>query len=395
MKIYQQVGNIKAALFLGGILLVGSLLFYTQSIIDDLRKESREVVSLYAQLMVHGVTESEDAELDFIFREIIQKVKFPVIYSGDDNIPINWRNLTGDETLDVEVVQKYMVQMDKQNSPIPLVYSLKRGTGQAEELVLGYFHYGDSKLIRQLQWLPYIEIGAVALFIFLGFVGFQVIRNNEKRNIWFGLARETAHQLGTPVSSLMGWLDRMREYPEKSKEIVPEIEKDMGRLQQISDRFSKMGSPPRLEKINLNELIHSVLGYFERRLPKTGRAISLEFQEKKDVFVLGNSTILSWAIENIVKNAVDSIEGNKGRISLSIHYDNRKVVLNITDTGRGIPKSDVKNVFRPGYSTKKLGWGLGLSLTKRIIEEFHNGKIKITASEIGEGTTFEVRLPTD
>lgn len=395
MKIYQHVGNIKAALFLGGILLVGSLLFYTQSIIDDLREESKEVVSLYAQLMVKGVTESEDVELDFIFREIIQKVKFPVIYSGDDNIPINWRNLPGDETLDVEVVQKYMVQMDKQNSPIPLVYSLKRGTGQTEELVLGYFHYGDSKLIRQLQWLPYIEIGAVALFIFLGFVGFQVIRNNEKRNIWFGLARETAHQLGTPVSSLMGWLDRMREYPEKSKEIVPEIEKDMGRLQQISDRFSKMGSPPRLEKINLNELIYSVLGYFERRLPKTGRAISLEFQEKKDVFVLGNSTILSWAIENIVKNAVDSIEGNKGKISLSIHYDNRKVVLNITDTGRGIPKSDVKNVFRPGYSTKKRGWGLGLSLTKRIIEEFHNGKIKIIASGKGKGTTFEVRLPTD
>ncbi len=395
MKIYQQAGNIKAALFLGGILLVGSLLFYTQSIIDDLREESREVVSLYAQLMVKGVTESEDTELDFIFREIIQKVKFPVIYSGEDNIPINWRNLPGDETLDIEVVQKYMVQMDNQNSPIPLVYSLKRDTRQVEELVLGYFHYGDSKLIRQLQWLPYIEIGAVALFIFLGFVGFQVIRNNEKRNIWFGLARETAHQLGTPVSSLMGWLDRMREYPDKSKEIVPEIEKDMGRLQQISDRFSKMGSPPRLEKINLNELIHSVLGYFEHRLPKTGRAISLEFQEEKDVFVLGNYTILSWAIENVVKNAVDSIEGNTGKISLSVHYDNREVILNITDTGRGIPKSDMKNVFRPGYSTKKRGWGLGLSLTKRIIEEFHNGKIKITASEIGEGTTFEIHLPTD
>ncbi|MEE9166092.1 MAG: HAMP domain-containing sensor histidine kinase [Candidatus Neomarinimicrobiota bacterium] len=394
MRLYRQAGNIKAALFVAAVVLVAGLLFYTQSVIRDLRQESRETVSLYARLIAKGITDESDTELEFVFREIIQKVSFPVIHSDPDGIPVNWRNLPGNGELELKYVKRIMRDMDSQNVPIPLEITVPAvGPKAAERIVVGHLHYGDSGLIRQLRLLPYAEIGAVALFILLGYGGFQVIRRNEKQHIWFGMARETAHQLGTPVSSLMGWLERLRDYPEEANNVSGQMETDIARLRQISDRFARMGSSPSLEEVDLKDLISGTVDYFRRRIPQTSKNIVLNVNEEKSVTVRGTPVLLTWVLENIVKNAIDSIDKPTGEVSIGVAQQGMKAVISVRDNGKGIPKRDWKNVFRPGYTTKTRGWGLGLSLAKRIIEDFQRGTISVRWSEMGKGTVFEITIP--
>lgn len=394
MKLYKQIGNIKAALFVGAVILVAGLLFYTNSVIKDLRQESRETVSIYAQLIATGITETTDTELDFVFREIIQKVRFPIIHSDAEGTPVNWRNLPKSGELQTEAVRRIMKDMDSQNTPIPLVITVPDPEStDPRRIVMGYLHYGDSTLIRQLQLLPYIEIGVVALFVFLGYSGFQVIRRNEKQHIWLGMARETAHQLGTPVSSLMGWLERLEDRPEEAKEVSGLMATDIARLRHISDRFARMGSSPGLEEIDLGNLISGTVDYFQTRLPHTGKNITLDVEEGAPLVVHGTPILLSWALENIVKNAIDSMDKPEGRVCITVNQEETKAVISVQDNGKGIPRREWKNVFRPGYSTKERGWGLGLSLAKRIVEEFQGGSVRVGSSEIGKGTTFEIRLP--
>jgi len=337
-----------------GITLTLGLLFYTQSLIQTLREENRKTISLYAQVIADAVTSPDIENLDFIFREIIQKVSFPLLQSDRNKNPVNWKNLSKNDERDLESIKKIMKRMDMQNDPIPLEVTLPKDLDKIEKVILGYIHYGDSKLIRQLQFLPYIEIGAVVLFIFLGYAGFQVIRKNEKNHIWFGMSRETAHQLGTPISSLMGWIETIKEFPDKTTGLIVDMEKDLNRLEVINDRFSKMGSLPKKEDVKL----------------------------------------LTWAVENIIKNAIDSIQNGEGFVKLNLRKVNGKVVIKISDSGQGIDKRDWKNIFRPGYSTKERGWGLGLSLSKRICEEYLDGSVKVLSSKIGKGTVFEIRIPS-
>ncbi|MBT4269859.1 MAG: HAMP domain-containing histidine kinase, partial [Candidatus Marinimicrobia bacterium] len=257
---------------------------------------------------------------------------------------------------------------------------------------LGFLHYGDSDLIRKLQWLPFFEIGVVALFIFLGFMGFNSIRKSEKRNIWVGMARETAHQLGTPVSALMGWVDRLKAHPEESSAVVVEMESDLERLNQIGNRFSKMGSDAPLKSISLNNLVNNQTTYLKKRLPSLGKEIELILETSEDVLIDGNELLLGWAIENVIRNGIDSIKGEQGRVNILLSSDDNYGLIQIQDNGLGIPKKDWKNIFRPGFSTKNRGWGLGLSLVNRIINEIHGGEIKVIQSEVGNGTTFEIGL---
>ena len=394
MRIYRQAGNIKAALFSGAIALVAGLFFYTQSIIADLRKESRYTVSLYARLIAKGVTEASDSELEFVFTEIIQKVTFPVIHTDSEGSPINWRNLGEGEDLDEEAVLRLMRNMDSQNEPIQLTVSIESEDYPGiSEVNLGSLHYGDSVLIWRLRILPFIEIGAVAIFIFLGFSGFQVIRNTEKQHIWFGMARETAHQLGTPVSSLMGWLERLQDKPEAAAEVSAQMADDVDRLKKISDRFARMGSAPKMEEIDLRALIQTTVNYYRSRLPQFASDVTLSLEEGDPVMVTATPTLLSWALENLVKNAIDSVDKPDGQVMINGKTMGNEAVITVKDTGRGIPRRDWKNVFRPGYTTKSQGWGVGLSMTKRIIEDFQDGKVRIVTSEVGSGTTFEIRLP--
>ena len=393
MRIYRQAGNIKAALFLGGFILIACLFIYTQSIINDLRDERRKTVSIYAQLVATGVTSAGDSELDFIFREIIQKVNFPIIHSDREGKPVIWRNLKNDDSISIEEVNKMMLAMDLQNKPIPLDVTIKNeDNNQLQRFELGQLHFGDSVLIRRLQLLPYIEIGVVGLFIFFGFSGFQLIRNTEKQHLWFGMARETAHQLGTPVSSLMGWVERLKDYPEESSGLVLEMDTDLVRLKEISERFSRMGSVPKMKKVSVTPLLKDLKNYFERRLPQKMKGLII-YTSKNDNSVLASPTLLTWALENLIKNSIDSIEDKNGTINLFCKAYGDEVSIIVKDNGKGIAKRDWKNVFRPGYSTKERGWGVGLSMVQRIVKDFLNGTIEIKSSQVGKGTSIEIRLP--
>ena len=393
MRIYKQAGNIKGALFLGAVILITGLFIYTQSIINDLRNESRETVSLYAQIIAKSVTSADDNELDFIFREIILKVTFPIIQSDIDGNPVNWRNIGNDDEMDKVKVQQMMAAMDSQNNPIPLVVTLEGEIGfQSQVYELGHLHFGDSVLIRRLKMLPYIEIGAVALFIFFGFSGFQVIRKTEKQHIWFGMARETAHQLGTPVSSLMGWVERLKDHPEESSQLASEMDTDVLRLQEINERFSRMGSVPKMEKVEVKTVLEDLKSYFQRRLPSSAENVILRVKSE-DAIVTTSATLLTWVLENLIKNAIDSIDKESGEVTLRSEIMDMEVSITVNDNGRGIVRRDWKNVFRPGYTTKERGWGVGLSMVQRIVEDFLEGSIQIKSSEIEKGTSIEVRLP--
>jgi len=389
MKWVDYTGNIKGGLFVLGIALTGALLIYSQQLVNALREDNRQIASLYAELITSAVAEQDDTNLDFIFENIIKKVQFPVIQSDPQGNPVSWRNLP-DAMDSPNAIRSIMETMDRQNTPLPLVYTNPE-TG--DTFNFGRLHYGDSKLIQKLIWLPYIEIGAVALFILLGFVGFSMIRNNEKRNIWVGMARETAHQLGTPTSSLLGWITWLEDHPEKTSEIIPDLKMDLKRLEQIGERFSKMGSEPQLTNVNISEIIQDLIGYFNRRIPNMGKTLQIVNDVQSDVRIRANGTLLSWAIENIIKNGLDAIENQSGEIRVQLHQENGGVSIAVRDNGKGISRKNWRNIFRPGYSTKSRGWGLGLSLTRRIIEDLHHGRVYVADSEPGKGTEIRIHLP--
>ena len=387
MNSYRNNNNIKVGLFFVGLILIIGLLGYSNSIVNRLRDDNRNIVKLYSEIIAKTVNEDSDTNLNFVFDEIIKKVQFPIIYSDAKNTPIYSRNISGIELPDQ--LKKPMGAMDRQNDPIPISY-YDQISGQS--IPLGFLHYGDSDLIRKLQWLPYLEIGVVAMFIFIGFMGFNSIRNSEKRNIWVGMARETAHQLGTPVSALMGWVDRIKRHPEESSHVVQEMESDLERLNQIGTRFSKMGSQTVLNSISLKELINRQTGYLKKRMPSLGKDIELRLTSNEDINIEGNEVLLGWAIENVIRNGIDSIKGELGTVEIKIYSDDNYGIIQLKDNGSGIQKKDWRNIFRPGFSTKERGWGLGLSLVNRIIDEIHGGEIKVIHSEIGVGTTFEISL---
>ena len=387
MSHYRNSSNIKLALIAVGFILIIGLLAYSNSIVNQLRDDNREIVKVYSEIIAKTVNEESDANLSFVFDEIIKKVQFPIIYSDADQNPVYSRNLGG--SVSPEALQKPMAAMDLQNEPIPIAFN---DPASVEPILLGYLHYGDSDLIRKLQWLPYLEIGAVALFIFVGFIGFNAIRNSEKRNIWVGMAKETAHQLGTPVSALMGWVDRIKMHPEESKIVVDEMESDLERLNQIGNRFSNMGSDAPLNPISLKSLVNEQTVYLKKRMPSLGKQIKLTVNAPDDITVLGNPTLLGWAIENVIRNGMDSIKHDQGKVSITVSGLGEHGILYIQDNGSGIDKKNWKNIFRPGFSTKQQGWGLGLSLVNRIINEIHGGHIAVIQSEPDIGTTFEIRL---
>ena len=387
MKLYRHAGNIKAGLFILGVILVIGLLAYTQILVNDLRKDNREIVRLYAGLIANVVKDDSDANLDFIFENIIQKVKFPLIQTDTEHNPQMWKNLPSSIKTDKDRI-KFMNTADQYNEPIPLTYN----DNMVGEITFGFLHYGDSAIVERLRIWSYVEIIAIGLFIFLGFSGFSFIRNNEKKHIWVGMARETAHQLGTPVSALMGWVDWLKNHPNKIKDIIPEMEVDLQRLEQIGRRFSKMGSRSDFEELDLSERIEKIVTYLTKRLPSIGKKVELVNDIQPGVFITANGSLLAWSIENIIRNGIDAIERDNGKISVSLKKDIEGINIRIEDNGKGIPKKDWKNIFRPGFSTKQTGWGLGLSLSSRIVEEIHGGSLKVIRSSANTGTILEIRL---
>ena len=384
---YRYVGNIKGFIFLVGVFLVIGLFSYTGFLSRELREDNREVVKLYAEIIAGAVNDDSNSNIDFIFENIIKKVKFPIIQSDTKKNPQLWTNLPKEVNTYEERIS-FIKSMDVINEPIPLVYFDQ----ESEPITFGFLHYGDSSLIQKIKVWTYVEIISIGLFICIGFVGFSYIRHSEKQNIWIGLSRETAHQLGTPVSALLGWLDYLKHEKTDLEKILPEIESDIERLQQVNRRFSKMGSKPEVEYFNLSERISSTLEYLEKRMPSLGGKVILVNKIDPDVKIKANGTLISWAVENLIRNGIDAINKENGKIEVALKQDVHYVKIHITDNGCGIPKKDWKNIFRPGFTTKNSGWGLGLSLCERIINDVHGGKVSVLASSVSEGTTFEIAI---
>ncbi len=389
-----QTGRIKIALFISAVFIIIPIMVYTHNLVVELQKKQRETAGLFARSLEYIANSNPSAGTDytFIFDEIIGAIDFPVILTNADDTEISTtKNITLDSTYSPEKRQTILFEMiremDLENKPILVTYQ--------DSLVLSKVHYGESPLIVRLRWLPFIEISIAALFILVGYIGFSYIKRSEQSNIWVGMARETAHQLGTPLTSMMGWIELLKHQAAdapKVLETVSEFEHDARRLTKVADRFSKIGSKPDLKEEDITALIRRSIVYFERRIPQMGKKVSITIDAADGVTAHVNSELFEWVVENLIKNALDAMEEGKGSINFTLTKERRRTIVDVKDTGKGIDASYHKDIFRPGFSTKKRGWGLGLSLSKRIVETYHNGKLSVLRSAVGEGTTFRIIL---
>lgn len=394
--------NIKIFLLVIALAIGGGTLFYTNSLVKNLQQKEREIVKLFANGLEYVANSpAEGTDLTFLFENIILPIDFPMILTdADDNInnysKSDIRNVKYDASLTDERLKTFFKQkieeMDASNPPILVKY-----ISESDTLILTKIHYGDSELINQLLFYPYVQILIVAVFVLIGYVGFSQIKKSEQSNIWVGMAKETAHQFGTPLSSLMGWIELLKinyKDPDKVLDQTEEIENDVEKLKKITNRFSKIGSKPELSREKVYFCIQKVVEYFNRRIPQTGKRVDIQISGTHDAAAKINCELFEWVVENLIKNALDAIESENGMIAITISEAKNKVEIDVSDTGKGIDINRRKDIFRPGYSTKRRGWGLGLSLSKRIIEEYHKGKIYVKTSSLGGGTTFKIILST-
>ncbi len=387
IPIYRHSANIKRVLLILAIGMILGLLYYTQNLVHRLRQDSANLIRFYADIYAKAAMDESIEDFNFIFEEIIKRISIPMVLSEKiDANPTAWRNIGVSETLrdsiTVAHVSKLMAEMDRENRPIPLKYN---------ERVLQYIHYGDTNLIRQLRYLPYIEITIVGLFILLGYIGFSLIRSSEKRSIWVGMAKETAHQLGTPLTALLGWRELLKSELGEN-DLLNEMGRDIQRLEKVAKRFSQIGSKPVLQVMPINPVIRDAVNYYERRLPQLGPSVRLEFDSDGDYWANLNADLFSWALENLIKNALDAVPSQNGhvRVTTNVLHQGKYLAVDVIDNGKGIPKKNRRDIFRPGYSTKERGWGLGLSLAQRIIHDYHRGKLQVLQSKPFEKTVMRI-----
>ena len=375
------------------------MLYYSQRITNQLREESRETVTFYAETYAKFASENDVEDFSFFFEQFIQRMTFPVIISTVENDPSDWKNLAVDSWDKSEQalikVRRLMTAMDELNDPIDLNYF---DPSSNTNIVIARFHYGDSKLIMQLRWLPYVEIAVAGLFILLGFAGFQFIRRSERQLIWAGMAKEAAHQLGTPLSSLMGWVEMLENADtDRVAKLLPEMSADLQRLNKVAQRFSHIGAGGGLKPADVNEVISKVVSYLEKRLPQRNKTVNISMNLGKLPEISVNVDLFEWALENIIKNSADAMSREDGKIEVTTEFlpENKIVKISIKDNGSGIQPRYQKEIFKPGYSTKSTGWGLGLSLSKRIIEQYHGGELFLVESSKEAGTTMQISLKSE
>ncbi|MGE5680678.1 MAG: sensor histidine kinase [Bacillota bacterium] len=388
--------NLKIILLIFAFIIAAGTLYYTRGLVEKLQQREKKNAELYAKSLEYVGNSNDVSNLTFIFENMIKPIDFPLILTTGENDSINlksqdsFRNFKIDSSLSPQkqlaYVKEKIKEMDAINAPIAITYN--------DTIVFGKIHYGDSDLIKQLRNYPFYQIAFAAAFILIGYIIFSYIKKNEQSSIWVGMSKETAHQLGTPISSLMGWSEILKlshKDPDKVLDISEEIDNDLARLNKITQRFSKIGSHPELKNANVFEEIEKTLKYFERRLPQIGKNVSLKVEGNESLCAKLNPELFGWVLENLIKNALDAIESKKGSITFFVSGHHKNVEIEVRDTGKGIDMKRKKDIFRPGYSTKRRGWGLGLSLTKRIIEVYHSGKIFVKNSS-SEGTTFKIIL---
>jgi len=388
--IYNQNNILKIIVALNLLLVGTGSLLYTNRLITRLEAREEQYVQLYAKSIgyLFGSSQANAGDLTFVTDEILKANKtIPAIYVDPNGQLGGALNVDIPEEYNAEQREKLLRQriVEMRGRHPPLVVDL----GNNER---GLVYYTNSSLLRQLTYFPYALLAILTALGVLAYLSFSASRRAEQNRVWVGLAKETAHQLGTPMSSLMAWVEYMRSDPDQyDGSITDEIEKDVRRLETITARFSSIGSVPTLKEENLNEVVRQFTDYLSKRI-STKVKMSVASQLPAGQTVKINRLLFEWVIENICKNAVDAMKGT-GELRLTMQtLPNRSVAIDIADTGKGISKKNMQKVFNPGFSTKKRGWGLGLTLAKRIVEEYHNGRLYVKSSEVGKGTTFRIVL---
>ncbi|RIH63787.1 sensor histidine kinase [Mariniphaga sediminis] len=392
MDIYLKRKRGKILLLLVAVLIGVASLLYTNWLTEKMANEERKKVELWAEatrrLASSGIQNSSEAnveDLNTAYLTLIQLIleqntTIPVLIvepGGDFNYKAN---INFNEGREEQVLSKELEKMKDHSPPIRIDLS-------EEDYLLLY--YRESNLLQNLRYYPFVQLFVIMVFIAAAFSAFGATQRAEQNQVWVGMSKETAHQLGTPISSLMAWIELLKSEDVNPK-LISEFEKDTQRLEKITERFSKIGSKPELIPTDITEVLNSTINYLKTR--SSGRVkFKTTFTEEAPLFVPLNAALFSWVIENLCKNSIDAMD-NHGTITLAMSKKENTIILDVTDTGKGVPKSQFKTIFQPGYSTKKRGWGLGLSLAKRIIENYHKGKIFIRWSETGKGTTFRIIL---
>lgn len=396
--------------FIGAMVLVVVIFIYTYSLVRSFERQTDTLTRVFANFCAAATfPAAQDQEIRYIFNEVVKDINFPVVITDTRGVPYTWKNIG--EDLDpndvtwedfvnanpnlptggvISSVMAIVDKMDKEHKPVTMI---DPSTGR----YIGTVHYGSPVITRGLKWLPLGAAVLLGLFFFMGYVGIRSIMEGERRSIWVGMAKETAHQLGTPLSSLMGWLQHLKERcaDERMRDTVKEMEKDILRLSKISSRFGKVGSVPRLDVEDVVEIVRSAVDYQKRRLPSFGREVELREHYGNVPRAAANADLLEWAVENLIKNALDAIDKSKGIVEIRTTYVPRESLISIEveDNGRGMDSKAAEKIFEPGYTTRRGGWGLGLPLARRVVEEYHHGRLKILRTSPGRGSLFVIELP--
>lgn len=392
LDLYKSKATINWIVVLLSVLIGTISIIYTRNLVNELKDREEQQISLFAKTLEYTYSESITGDISFFVQEIlIPNNLIPIVLATEDGEPVDSKNIIFDPIWTESEIHTYLLeemeQMKLEHEPIPITYRNSEG----EIYGYQYVYYKNSDLLTKLELYPYVQLSIIFVFGLFVFVAFSYSKTAEQNRVWIGLAKETAHQLGTPISSLIAWMEYLKSDEKfQHNEIIEELEKDIERLEMITSRFSNIGSVPVLTHHNVPLAVNTTVSYLKNRISKK---VEIEIHARpSDLRARINKPLFDWVIENLTKNAVDSM-GGIGKIDIYIKKGlDDKVIVDIADTGKGIPKSRLKDVFAPGYTTKTRGWGLGLTLVKRIIDIYHQGKIFVIHSEVDKGTTFRILL---
>ena len=390
MNRYDGVRRVKRILVAGAVLIVVASLWVSHGLISDLKNEEQTKMGVWAEAMRSLTSADETTDLNLVLRVINDNHTIPVIVTDEKGRVTTSRNLR----------LRYRTSRDSVKQVNEALARLKAG-GHSMRISLGtdevgethatalYIYYGQSLLLQRLAWFPYVQLGVVTVFLLVALLALLSTKRAEQNKVWVGLTKETAHQLGTPISSLMAWMAVMREiHPDDA--LIDEMEADVRRLEMVAERFSKIGSAPKLHPETVGPIVERVAEYIARRIPKSVK-LTVDLRNESELIPI-SAPLVEWVVEVLCKNAADAMPG-VGQIGINGGKVGDRYVIDVADTGKGIERKHHKTVFRPGFTTKQRGWGLGLSLAKRIIEEYHHGRIYVLRSAPGEGTVFRIELP--
>ena len=385
MKWTDRLHNIRLLFIMVAVLIAFASVVVSHLLISDLAKEEATRMEVWAEAMRSLNAADEHTDLALVLKVINENHTIPVIVINRQGHVQTYRNVKLQGKNQADSIKDAVAQAQRMRTDGHVIRIMLDNRNDYIDVC-----YAESLLLRRLSWYPYVQLGVILLFAGLAVFALLTLKRAEQNHVWVGLSKETAHQLGTPISSLMAWMEIMKEaYPDDK--LLSEMDNDVKRLQLIADRFSKIGSQPTPEQADLIAVLQRVVVYMDSRTSRTV-VIMLHASAEKVMLNL-NVSLFEWVIENLCKNAVDALEGRSGRIDIYVMQKEQTVAIDLVDTGKGIRQKDMKNVFRPGFTTKQRGWGLGLSLARRIVEEYHHGKIFVKQSEVGRGTTFRIVFP--